>query len=86
MYQIVLWDITEHQDKLKINRKPGREGEEAASKDEREKVAETPVVHWSAVSSIEFSHRSAITDIQWLPKSMEVCFALIPMLVPLRRS
>ncbi|KAI8920867.1 WD40-repeat-containing domain protein [Powellomyces hirtus] len=89
--QIVLWDITDHQDKLEISRKSGRDGAapvpddpnavpggpnapgaNASGDDDRERKAETPVVPCIAVSSIELSHRGAITDIEWLPKHMEL--------------
>ncbi|KAJ3291525.1 WD repeat-containing protein 63 [Borealophlyctis nickersoniae] len=97
--QIVLWDITEYQDKLKTNRKSARAGtaagggmggEEAAGnaaapaaaaggggsagggKDNGERHTDIPIVHWLAVSSIEASHRAPITDIQWLPKNLEL--------------
>ncbi|KND04124.1 uncharacterized protein SPPG_01562 [Spizellomyces punctatus DAOM BR117] len=77
--QIVLWDISEYTDKLKTSRKPGRSDTSTdedvnslSGTEERERVTDTSVLHWVAVSSIEFSHRSGITDIQWLPRNMEL--------------
>ncbi|KAJ3157426.1 WD repeat-containing protein 63 [Geranomyces michiganensis] len=84
--QIVLWDISDHQDKLEISRKSGRDGSGALTDDltamaagnsapgdeEREPVTETTVVPCVAVSSIELSHRGPISDIDWLPRQMEL--------------
>ncbi|KAJ3169656.1 WD repeat-containing protein 63 [Geranomyces variabilis] len=85
--QIVLWDISDHQDKLEISRKSAREGSGSLPDDstaatsagngpsgdeEREPVTETTVVPCLAVSSIELSHRGPISDIDWLPKQMEL--------------
>ena len=39
---------------------------------EDENAMDTPVVRYCAVSSIEHSHRSAVTDLQWVPDHMEV--------------
>lgn len=33
---------------------------------------ETPIVRYSAVSSIEHSHKAAITDLLWVPDHMEL--------------
>ncbi|KAI9089425.1 WD40-repeat-containing domain protein [Phlyctochytrium arcticum] len=82
--QVVLWDISEHHDKLKISRKtantdptqqqqpPPEQQQQEKDTSGTEKVTETMVVHWVAVSSIEASHRSGITDVQWLPRNMEL--------------
>ncbi len=32
----------------------------------------TPVVRYCAVSAIEHSHKSAVSDLQWVPDHMEV--------------
>lgn len=39
---------------------------------EDENALQTPIVRYAAVSSIEHSHLSPVTDIQWLPDHMEV--------------
>ncbi|RKO93616.1 WD40-repeat-containing domain protein, partial [Blyttiomyces helicus] len=74
--QIVLWDIAEYQDKLKSSRKTStggqNTGDEATGGDTTERVTETPALKWLAVSSIEFGHRAAVTDIQWLPSHIEL--------------
>ncbi|KXS20411.1 WD40 repeat-like protein [Gonapodya prolifera JEL478] len=67
--QVVLWDISEHHDRLKQGRK-----EKLAEVPEigKEAKVETPVSRYIVVSSIEHSHRAPITDIGWLQKSLEV--------------
>ncbi|KAJ3039952.1 WD repeat-containing protein 63 [Rhizophlyctis rosea] len=40
--------------------------------DKGKRQTEVPIVHWLAVSSIEFSHRAPVTDVQWLPKNLEL--------------
>ncbi|KAJ3194937.1 WD repeat-containing protein 63 [Entophlyctis luteolus] len=81
--QIVLWDISEHQDKLKSTRKRSSEDENGGNTGssagvDDEKLSSTiggndepivPVVKYIVASSIEFSHRSGISDLQWLPSS-----------------
>lgn len=37
-----------------------------------ENPMETPIVRYSAVSSIENSHKAAITDLLWIPDHMEL--------------
>ena len=32
----------------------------------------TPILRYSAVSSIEHSHKTVVTDIKWIPDHMEV--------------
>lgn len=33
---------------------------------------ETPIVRYAAVSSIENSHKAAVTDLMWVPDHMEL--------------
>lgn len=73
--QIVLWDITEHQDKLKTNRKArGAEAGEASEADDGKGKRSTQIetVRWIAVSSIEGSHRGPIIDLTWIQEGQEV--------------
>ena len=70
--QIVLWDLTEHQDKLKSTRKADNDNQNSSSEEGKERQVETPVIKFSVVSSIEASHRASITDLQWLPQHFEV--------------
>uniref|UniRef100_A0A3P8N6Q8 Dynein axonemal intermediate chain 3 n=1 Tax=Astatotilapia calliptera TaxID=8154 RepID=A0A3P8N6Q8_ASTCA len=39
----------------------------------------TPVMSYCAVSSIESSHKSPVTDVQWLPKTFEVTRTGVPV-------
>ncbi|KAJ3118520.1 WD repeat-containing protein 63 [Phlyctochytrium bullatum] len=75
--QILLWDISEYQDKLKSSKKPktadGRSQKvSGGERGDRNVDASIPVVKSIASSSIEFSHRMLITDIQWLPRNLEL--------------
>jgi WD40 repeat protein len=66
--QLVLWDISEYQEKLQSSRKSDKDNSE--EKDEENQSA--PTVRYSVVSSIEFSHRLPVTDLHWLPKNFEL--------------
>ncbi|ORY28245.1 WD40 repeat-like protein [Rhizoclosmatium globosum] len=86
--QVVLWDISEHQDKLKATRKRSGADDGAGGGGESEAAASgavaasatagsndepvIPIVKYIIASSIEFSHRGAITDLQWLPGNMHI--------------
>ncbi|KAJ3055753.1 WD repeat-containing protein 63 [Rhizophlyctis rosea] len=84
--QLILWDIGEYSDKLKSNRKSGKDnggdesivggglsgGGNVTGGDKGERQTDVPIVHWLAVSSIEASHRAPVTDVQWLPRSLEL--------------
>jgi WD40 repeat protein len=68
--QVVLWDISEYQDKLKMSRKSKYNLSETLQA--KEKNTETPIIKYIVVSSIEHSHKMTVTSLQWLPKHMEV--------------
>lgn len=68
--QVVLWDISEYQEKLKMSRK--NKYEVSDNLKTKEKTTETPIIKYIVASSIEHSHRMTITSLQWLPKHMEV--------------
>ncbi|KAJ3109442.1 WD repeat-containing protein 63 [Phlyctochytrium planicorne] len=81
--QILIWDISEYQDKLKSNKKPkssessraGKNGTstaEGGGRGDRNSDAAIPSVKIVSCSSIEFSHRMPVTDIQWLPRNLEM--------------
>ncbi|KAJ3090116.1 WD repeat-containing protein 63 [Quaeritorhiza haematococci] len=74
--QIVLWDITDYQDKLKSTRKnrDDKNGMSSASAGSagKDRQTDAPIVHWVAVSSIELSHKGPISDVLWLPKHFEL--------------
>lgn len=69
--QIVLWDISEYEDKLKSTRK---RNDDSGDKSGKERHVETALLRYFAVSSIEFSHRGPISDLHWLPKNMELAY------------
>jgi len=69
--QVVLWDISEYQEKLKMSPK-NKFNVANTLKSTKEKTTETPIIKYMAVSSIEHSHKMTITTLQWLPKHMEV--------------
>ena len=66
--QVFLWDINEHQERLKSIAKKGQaDGSGGSSGDKSESVI--PIVKPIAASSIDFSHRGSISDLQWLPSN-----------------
>ncbi len=77
--QVAFWDISEYQDKL--FRKKEESSQVASTFLEKEKVYETPKLNYLLCSSIEASHRGAITDLKWLPKPSEVIFFISMLLV-----
>ncbi|XP_076731589.1 dynein axonemal intermediate chain 3 isoform X5 [Maylandia zebra] len=52
-----------------------RNGKDLGNKKENK----TPVMSYCAVSSIESSHKSPVTDVQWLPKTFEVTRTGVPV-------
>ncbi|RKP20508.1 hypothetical protein ROZALSC1DRAFT_21335, partial [Rozella allomycis CSF55] len=64
--QIVVWDISEFKDKLSKKKKGG----ETINQPRNDKN-ELSVVRHVATSAIEFSHRGSVTDISWVPKTIE---------------
>ncbi|EDV22170.1 uncharacterized protein TRIADDRAFT_29120 [Trichoplax adhaerens] len=78
--QVVIWDITAHSDRLQ---RRGYRGKANAKKnrntmnylpgfDDQEQSEHAPIIKYCAVSSIEASHRAAITDLQWIPEQIEI--------------
>ncbi|KAJ3123538.1 WD repeat-containing protein 63 [Nowakowskiella sp. JEL0407] len=77
--QIVVWDISEHQDKLKSTIKKQkltndqRDGDASgAVGGNKQSESLEVIVKWCAVSSIEYSHKSAVQEVYWLPKNLEL--------------
>lgn len=77
--QIALWDISDYQNILNsTTRKTGSESaNDGSALDDHRKNNETPRLSYILCSSIEASHRGAITDLKWLPKTSEVGFKLL---------
>jgi len=70
--QVVVWDVSDHSDRL-TNTKQNA-GNKNNTKDVmfgEEIPPDIPSVRCAAVSSIEFSHKSIITAIEWVPLHME---------------
>ncbi|KAF7696329.1 dynein axonemal intermediate chain 3 isoform X2 [Silurus meridionalis] len=76
--QVVLWDISDHVDRLQGTRSGLRTKVTNTMKIE-EKQSSTPVVRYCAVSGIESGHRGPVTDVQWLPENFEVSKVGIPL-------
>ncbi|TPX51495.1 hypothetical protein SeLEV6574_g00261 [Synchytrium endobioticum] len=80
--QVVIWDLTDFQDRLRVGRRAksagagdGDEGSSyttSTSGNASGKVPEIPICHWAAASSIESGHRMAVGDLMWFPKGMEL--------------
>ncbi|KAJ3141403.1 WD repeat-containing protein 63 [Physocladia obscura] len=81
--QVILWEITEYEDKLKTNRKRNEDaisvGTGAGGNFEDDSSGNSsggntgptvPIVKFIIASSIESSHRNSISDLQWLPSNM----------------
>eukprot|EP01137_Pigoraptor_chileana_P012527 Opistho-2@64993 len=65
--QLVLWDLTEYTEQL-VSQLPTKE----LFGDDDKKELHTAIVKHTVVSSIESSHKAAITDLHWLPADAEV--------------
>ncbi|XP_035189583.1 WD repeat-containing protein 63 isoform X2 [Oxyura jamaicensis] len=91
--QVVLWDISKHEEKLKnaksitvgvkksvvnmdsasvLNLLENNDTSEPSYMEDDESDKEPPLVKYCATSSIEYSHKTVITDIHWLPDHFEV--------------
>uniref|UniRef100_A0A8C3SEI9 WD repeat-containing protein 63 n=1 Tax=Chelydra serpentina TaxID=8475 RepID=A0A8C3SEI9_CHESE len=71
--QVVLWDISEYEEKLQ-NAKTGAGGSKNTPTfiQAQQSGKEPHFVRYCAVSSIEYGHKTVITDIHWLPDYFEV--------------
>ncbi|XP_071606663.1 dynein axonemal intermediate chain 3 isoform X1 [Heliangelus exortis] len=74
--QVVLWDISQHEEKLQheqndvdemqmpaVNMPPLTQAQHSST--------EPPLVRYCAISSIQYSHKKTVTDINWLPGHFE---------------
>ncbi|XP_075364596.1 dynein axonemal intermediate chain 3 isoform X2 [Mycteria americana] len=74
--QVVLWDISQHEEKLQ-NAKPIADGIQITAVNMpslmqvQQNSTEPPLVRYCAVSSIQYSHKKPVTDIHWLPDYFE---------------
>ncbi|XP_048354037.1 dynein axonemal intermediate chain 3 isoform X3 [Sphaerodactylus townsendi] len=74
--QVVLWDISQYEDRLR-DPKTGGGGKRTTVNMpsfmvEQQLAKEPHMLRYCAVSSIEYGHKSVITDLQWLPDTFEV--------------
>jgi WD40 repeat protein len=69
--QVVLWDVTEHQDVLKYNSKSKMENSTDTIVTQ-EKSTEAPCIRYMASSAIDLGHRGIVTDVHWLPRQVDV--------------
>ncbi|XP_076196638.1 dynein axonemal intermediate chain 3 isoform X2 [Aptenodytes patagonicus] len=68
--QVVLWDISQHEEKLQ-NAKTVADGIKPSLMQVQQSSTEPPLVRYCAVSSIQNSHKKPVTDIHWLPDYFE---------------
>ncbi|CAB3993991.1 WD repeat-containing 63-like, partial [Paramuricea clavata] len=76
--QVVLWDISSWNDRLLSHRQTSKAKKNTMTSlpgfEDDSNTDHTPVVRYCAVSSIEHSHKSAVSDLQWVPDHMETSF------------
>lgn len=75
--QIILWDITNHSDRLRSHRQSHGQSKKNSMNslpgfEDETSFDRTPILRYSAVSSIEHSHKTVVTDIKWIPDHMEI--------------
>ncbi|XP_063155938.1 dynein axonemal intermediate chain 3 [Candoia aspera] len=75
--QVVLWDISDYEERLKTAKSGSTAGKGTSVNMpsfilEQQTGKEPHLVRYCAVSSIEYGHKSVITDIQWLPEFFEI--------------
>ncbi|XP_013408046.1 WD repeat-containing protein 63 [Lingula anatina] len=70
--QLVLWDISAHAERLRTPRSNRKKTSNTLPGFEDESALDIPIVRYCAVSSIDHSHKAAITDLLWIPDHMEL--------------
>ncbi|KFQ30334.1 WD repeat-containing protein 63, partial [Merops nubicus] len=68
--QVVLWDISEHEEMLQ-NAKTVADGIQPSLMQVQQSSREPPLVRHCAISSIQYSHKKPVTDIHWQPDCSE---------------
>ncbi|XP_038048584.1 dynein intermediate chain 3, axonemal-like isoform X2 [Patiria miniata] len=73
--QVVMWDISKHADRLRSNQRGKQTKKNSMMKlpgFEDENTDQMPIIRYCAVSGIEHSHKTAISELQWVPDHMEI--------------
>jgi len=70
--QLVLWDISEYEDKLSNAKTNIQSASKNMAMFGEQQAPETPTVRYCAVSSIENSHKRVITYLSWIPDHFEL--------------
>lgn len=70
--QIVLWDISQYANRLKLPKTAQKKNNVYLPGFEDAAYFETPIVRYTALSSIESSHVACITDICWVPDHIDI--------------
>ncbi|PAA85905.1 hypothetical protein BOX15_Mlig003582g2 [Macrostomum lignano] len=70
--QIVLWDLSQHMDRLKSTKAKGRSKKASNMLTEFVKTDSIPTIRYAAASSIELGHQAPVTDIMWVPDHFEI--------------
>lgn len=70
--QVVLWDISEFEERIKNPRGDHRDKDLFIPGYEDEGFFQTPRIRFCALSSLEHGHNQPITDIMWIPNHFEI--------------
>ncbi|XP_030583005.1 dynein axonemal intermediate chain 3 isoform X2 [Archocentrus centrarchus] len=79
--QVVLWDISVRILLLQGTQPNNKQGSGNTDTFDLDDIKEnkTPVLRYCAVSAVESSHKSPVTDVQWLPRTFEVTRTGLPV-------
>uniref|UniRef100_A0A1I8FTT0 ANK_REP_REGION domain-containing protein n=1 Tax=Macrostomum lignano TaxID=282301 RepID=A0A1I8FTT0_9PLAT len=72
LLSIVLWDLSQHMDRLKSTKAKGRSKKASNMLTEFVKTDSIPTIRYAAASSIELGHQAPVTDIMWVPDHFEI--------------
>lgn len=75
--QLVVWDISEYSSRLHVQRSGPDKNKKnpldlAGGIGSEKQSLSAPMLRFCALSAVEYSHKVPVTDIQWLPKHLEV--------------